>query len=270
MNRSSFAGFTTRKPAVFAATIAAAGLALAACGGSSGYGAATTSSSAATGKAAASASSNSGTSGNGTVAGSALFPLAVGNTWVYDVTLSAGKGTATDRITAVTPISGGQQATMTHSADFPGLTSVSKTTTETVIFHSDGSISIPMTEAGSTAVTIKSGSIIWPSAADLASGQSRTNKLVMTAAAAGQSATITADVVAKGAGSATVTVPAGTYQTTIIDQTITAHFDGITIDMRIQTWDASGVGPVKSEVNSTIGGKTTTVSVEELKSFTKG
>jgi hypothetical protein len=267
MNQTSSASFMTRKPAVFAAAIAAAGLALAACGPNSTSGTSSSSSPKSAAAGQASTSSNSGTSGNGTATGSALFPMTVGNTWVYNVTLSAEKGTATDRITAVTPISGGQQATMTHSDDFLGL---SKTTTDTIIFHSDGSISIPMTQAGSTAVTIKSGSILWPSAADLASGQSRANKIVMTATTAGHSVTITADVVAKGAGSATVTVPAGTYQATVIDQTIAEHFEGIAIDMQIQTWDASGVGPVKSEVNSTIGGKTTTVSVEELKSFTKG
>jgi hypothetical protein len=40
--------------------------------------------------------------------------------------------------------------------------------------------------------------------------------------------------------------------------------------MEIQNWDADGVGPVKSDVISTADGKTTTVSTEELKSFTKG
>src|ERR1039457_6513394 len=130
MNQPGSASFTTRKPAVFAAAIAAAGLALAACGpnstSSSGTSSSSSPNSAASGH--ASTSSNAGTSGNAAVTGSTLFPMTVGNTWVYNVTLSAEKGTATDRITAVTPISGGQQATMTHSDDFLGL---SKTTTDT-------------------------------------------------------------------------------------------------------------------------------------------
>jgi hypothetical protein len=77
-------------------------------------------------------------------------------------------------------------------------------------------------------------------------------------------------VVVKGAGSATVTVPAGTYRTTLIEETLTEHFAGVALDMKIQGWDANGVGPVKTDVISTAGGKTTTVSTEELKSFTKG
>ncbi len=47
---------------------------------------------------------------------------------------------------------------------------------------------------------------------------------------------MTANVVVKGAGSATVTVPAGTYQTTLIDETPTEHFDGVALDMEIQNW----------------------------------
>ncbi len=266
MNRSSF---MSHRPVLFAAAVAAAGLALAACGSSSSSGA-TSASSAASGKATASTSSNSGTSLSGLAAGSTLFPAAVGNTWVYVESLSAEKGTSTNRILSVAPTAGGQKVIMSSSTDVPGLTTDSKPVTEALIFHSDGSISLPLTQLGSSAITIKSGGIVWPSAADVSSGLPKTSTLVMSLKEAGQTTTVTAHVVVQGAGSATVTVPAGTFKTTLINETINEKFAGVTVKMEIQNWDATGVGPVKTDVISTAGGHTTTVSTQELKSFTKG
>jgi hypothetical protein len=271
MNRSSF---TSHRPAVFTAAIVATGLALVGCGpkSSSSSSSGSTSGSTASGKATASAS-NSGTSGSGLAADSTLFPATVGNTWVYDEDLGLGTaqtGTSTNRIVAVVPTAGGEQVTMSTSEDLPTVNTTSKPAIETLIFHSDGSISLPLTQLGSTSVTIKSGSIVWPSAAELESGQAHSDTLVMTIDEAGHDTTVTADVVTKGAGPASVTVPAGTYQTTLIDETMTEHFDGIAVNVEIQNWDASGVGPVKTAVISTADGKTSTVSSTELKSFTKG
>jgi hypothetical protein len=231
---------------------------------------ATSASSAASGKASAAASSNSGTSLGGLAAGSTLFPAAVGNTWVYVESLSADKGTSANRILSVAPTAGGQKVIMGSSTDIPGITTDSKPITETLIFHSDGSISLPLTQLGSSAITIKSGGVVWPSAADVSSGQPKTSTIVMSLKEAGQTTTVTAHVVVQGGGSATVTVPAGTYQTTLINETISEKFGGIAVKMEIQNWDASGVGPVKSDVISTAGGHTTTISKQELKSFTKG
>jgi hypothetical protein len=98
----------------------------------------------------------------------------------------------------------------------------------------------------------------------------RTSTIVMSLKEAGQTTTVTANVVVQGAGSATVTVPAGTYQTTLINETINEKFGGIALKLEIQNWDAKGVGPVKSDVISTAGGHSTMVSTQELKSFTKG
>jgi hypothetical protein len=275
MNRFSFSSFMSHRPAVCAAVIAAAGLALAGCGASasssSGSSSGTTSGSAASGQAAASTSANSGTSGSGLGTAASMFPATVGNTWVYAETLSAAeKGTVTNRITAVAPIAGGERVTMSSSDSLAGLGAATTPSTVTLILHSDGSISLPLTQLGSSAVKVKSGSVVWPSAAVLASGQPRTDTLVITAAVAGQTLTIAAHVVVRGAGSATVTVPAGTYQTTLIDETITEHIEGIALSTEIQNWDANGVGPVKTAVLTTAGSKTTIVSTQELKSFTKG
>jgi hypothetical protein len=65
--------------------------------------------------------------------------------------------------------------------------------------------------------------------------------------------------------SATVTVPAGTYQATVVDDTLAEKFMGVSVSIRIRTWMAKGVDPVKSQVTT----NGTVVSSEELKSFTK-
>jgi hypothetical protein len=117
MSRSSFMPY---RPAVLAAAIAAAGLAVAGCGPHVTVNSAGTPSSspAAAGKATASASAASGTSNSGLAGAYTIFPAAVGNTWVYDETLATGSGTGTgtNRITAVTPVAGGEQVTMTSSS----------------------------------------------------------------------------------------------------------------------------------------------------------
>ena len=87
-----------------------------------------------------------------------------------------------------------------------------------------------------------------------------------TISIAGQTHAVSTHVTVRGAGSATVTVPAGTYHATVIDDTLTEKLMGVSVSIRIRTWLAPGVGPVKSEV-TTDG---TTVSGEELKSLTKG
>jgi hypothetical protein len=40
--------------------------------------------------------------------------------------------------------------------------------------------------------------------------------------------------------------------------------------MDIRTWVVNGVGPVKSEMTSNMGGHQTIMNDEQLKSFTKG
>lgn len=109
-----------------------------------------------------------------------------------------------------------------------------------------------------------------PPAAQLASGQPHHNTLVITTTMAGQTSTIRAHVVVKGEGTQTVTVPAGTYQATVINETMDEKFSGISVGLDIRTWVANGVGPVKSEVSSNAAGRSVVASLQVLKSFTKG
>jgi len=273
--------FTARGPVIAAAgAAAAAALVLAGCGPSSSS--ATSGSGGGSGAAGGSTAASSSGSGSGSGSGasvvgggsggSTIFPVAVGNTWVYKTNLgsASGTGTSTNKMTAVTPTADGQRVTMLSQVKLPGSTAPASSVAETLVFHPDGSISVPLTQAGGSVVTIKSGSVVWPSAAGLASGQSRASTLVMSVAEAGTKLTVKEHVVVRGDGTASVTVPAGTYQTTVIQEEETSKVDGIAVDLEIKTWVANGVGPVKSEVISTDAGRTTVTSEQELVSFHKG
>jgi len=256
MNRRSS---TARLSAGCAALLTVTGLALAGCGSGSSPSASSGSS------APASPSSAAGGAGTGTSPGSSftgtpLFPVAVGNTWVYRVTtVGIPGGTAVDKVTAVVPAAGGNQVTTTH--EFHGAT-----VKETLLFGSNGTISMPLPSLGSTTFKIRSGGIVWPSHAQIMSGQPYNSTVKATVTIAGQAHNVSTHVTVQGAGSATVTVPAGTYHATVIDDTLTEKLMGVSVSIRIRTWLAPGVGPVKSQV-TTDG---TTVSGEELKAFTKG
>ena len=261
MNRPDF---TLRSTAV-AALAGAAALALAGCGTSNA-----SSPAAASGSASghSSAPAPAGSSASGTVSSPAFFPIAVGNTWVYQEKLSGGQGTVTNQVTSVTPATSGSQVVMKIRENLPGLART--VTRSTFVVHPDGSIAVPLTQLGSTAVSVQSGSIVWPSAAQLASGQPYTDHLVITMHEAGKAITVKPRVVVRGTGTRSVTVPAGTYQATLITERMDEAFMGVTVRLDIETWVANGVGPVKSEVISRTAGMTTIASEQVLKSFTKG
>jgi hypothetical protein len=253
------------------AVAAGAGLALAGChsgsSAASSPGAATTSAAAASTATSAPASSPSASTGL-TVSGGNVnyFPAAVGDTWVYQVSTSAGElGTTTNRVTAVAPTAGG---TLVTEADNETLAGVPETHTYQYIIHSDGSITVPVssTDAG---VTVKSGQLVWPDSAQLAAGQATTATLVFSADDSGTTTTYTETATIKGEGTQTVTVPAGTYSATAIGEVMSGEVSGVTVKTNIETWVATGVGPVKEEVSSGEGSYVLTIT-EVLKSFTKG
>jgi hypothetical protein len=254
---------TTRMSAIClpAATAAVAGLLLAGCGGTSNGSAPAASSSATT-------HTSSGSTGSSGSAGSAYYPFAVGNTWVYSEKLNLGHEVVTDRVVSVTPVATGKRITMSISSSLIDAAGGPKKSI--FILHPDGSISVPLNALGNTSVKVKSGSLIWPSAAALSSGQPHYSTIVLVSKQDGQTVTLNTHVQVKGEGSATVKVPAGTYQTTIIQQNLAEHVDGYAVHAFIRTWVANGVGPVQSEFVEKIGSVSTVVSKEELKSFTKG
>jgi hypothetical protein len=268
MNRSH----STRTHALpLLAAAAATGLALAGCGGAStGSASGSGVSSGSASQPAASSGASPAGSAAGTVTARALFPAAAGDTWVYQEKLTATKGTVTNQVAAVSPQpGGGAKVTMKSREDLSDLPHTA--TTSTYVIHPDGSISVPLTQVGSTDITVKSGSIVWPGAAQLASGQPQTSTLVVSINEAGHSTTVGAHIVARGAGTQTVHVPAGTYQATVVNETMTVKVMGFSVGVDIRTWLVSGVGPVKSEVSTKAATLSSgIVSEQVLKSFTKG
>jgi hypothetical protein len=201
--------------------------------------------------------------------GTTLFPATVGNTWVYSITDAAGVGTTTNRVTAVHPVADGNRVTISSSESLPDIPST--TTSLTYIFHTDGSITVPYVQTGTSTskVTISSGSIIWPSQSVLDSGQVHHSTLVVKISSAALTTKVSAHVTVKGDGTSSVTVPAGTYNATLVSETITEAVEGIKVSITVDTWLAPGVGPIKSELLSgSVGSKPSFTEV--LKSFTKG
>ena len=211
-------------------------------------------------------STSASSGGSGSAAGSTLFPVAVGEKWVYASNLGVGgSSTVTNTIKAVKPVSGGDLVTM---ADANHIAGVTKPTQVTYMFYSDGSIGVPFTQFEGGKVTIKSGSIVWPSASEIASGQSHSSVLAISFKTSGQTINEKVHVTVKGGGTQSVTVPAGTYQATLVDQSMAETVLGHRVDTVVRTWLAPGVGPVQSEVldKGSVGG---VLVRQELKSFTK-
>ncbi len=194
--------------------------------------------------------------------GTTLFPIAVGETWVYR-TVGSLKGTITNKVISVVPTSVAKKVTILDHSELASLP-VSNLKL-TYLFYPDGSISVPYSEAGAS-VTIKSGGITWPSTAVIDSGQPHTSNLVIAVKEDGITTNATAKVTVRGEGTQTVTVPAGTFQATVVNQSMAEKVDGVTVTITVRTWLASGVGPVKSEAIT----ESKTVYTEVLTSHTGG
>jgi hypothetical protein len=251
--------------------IAAAGLALAACGGSGGSpnGSGSTGSGS---KPAGSASSSPSGSTTAASANSVPFPVGVGNAWTYSTSDSAGQtGTVVDKIVAVSPVSGGQQVTMNATSTILGTTT---SNTAYYVFHSDGSITLPFsqfnTSSSTSDVKLLSGTLEWPSASALASGATSNSTLQIEFSINGQTQDVTASIAVKGAGTQSVTVPAGSYTATVVDMTMSEPVEGIQVSDTVTTWLAPGVGPVKSQVALDEDGHSTIAGTQLLTSFTQG
>jgi hypothetical protein len=246
-----------------AAGLAVAGLAVAGCSSGAKPGA--------TGGQAGQA--GPGSSGEGSQAAAAkagrarppaYFPAAPGDTWVYASFLSGrAAGTTETRVTAVSAVSGGRQATMVmRDGAAAGRDAV-------YVFHDDGTISVPVTQFPATGISLASGSVLWPDAAQLAAGQTRTGRLVFAVRIAGKRVRVPATVTVRGKGTQTVTVPAGTYRAQLVDERLSMVLDGLKLAFTVDTWVAPGVGPVQVRLTGN-GTGSVQDSIQELRSFTTG
>jgi hypothetical protein len=191
-------------------------------------------------------------------ANSIPFPVAVGNTWVYQTKIGGAAGKTTNRIVAAGPGSAGYLVTMSSATNVTGAASAG---TDGYTFYPDGTIGYPAPSVEGVSVT--GGGIRWPNAAALASGRAYHSTLTIQVGTSGQ--TEDAGVNVYGAGTETVTVPAGTYQASVVETTITAK--GETIE--VTTWIAQGVGTVKTEIQIHGAGAAGLTTTQELLSFIK-
>jgi hypothetical protein len=206
-----------------------------------------------------------------TSAASMLLPVAVGDTWKYKVTGDSGSGTVTEKMTSVVHVTGGRKVMMTITSALTG----TRARTESVyFFHSDGSItSSELPQAGQrNTVTISSSGVWWPPATVIDSRRPVKLDAPTTLSSEERTYRTTAHITVQGAGTATVTVPAGTYRATVVNQTTTMSFFGRgLVTIYDKTWLAPGVGRVQEQlavINT--AGSHHVVATLELESFSKG
>jgi hypothetical protein len=184
-------------------------------------------------------------------ANSIPFPVAVGNTWVYQTQAGGQTGRTTNRIVAAGPSSAGYRVTVSSTTDVGGSAS---TVVPVYTFYPDGTIGYPIPRVSGvpgTGIDIR-----WPDAAGLASGK------IYRSVVHTQGKTV--QVTVQGTGTASIRVPAGTYRASVVLTTIYAQ--GQTVEVTI--WIAQGIGPVKTEVLVRAPGGTG-LTTNELLSFTK-
>jgi hypothetical protein len=191
-------------------------------------------------------------------ANSIPFPVAVGNTWVYRTTIDGQTGRTTNRIVAAGAGAAGYEVTMDSTTEVAGTVS---TIQPVYVFYPDGSVGYPVPLISGLSVV---GGIRWPDAAGLASGQTYHSTVRILVSQTGQ--VENADVTVRGAGTASVSVPAGTYQASVVDTAITAKAGSV----EVSTWIAQGVGPVQTAVLIQAAGMTAYSVTNVLLSFTRG
>jgi hypothetical protein len=211
---------------------------------------------------ASSAATPPATSNSYVAAGSIRFPVAVGNTWVYETVSNINNlhGLLTKKVLTVAPVPGGHQVTMSSTLA-PG----PAPTLETYLFYANGQIGFPVNEPHGVSV-VSSNGVIWPDAEGLASGRAY-HSVLHIRLSSGQYET--ANVTVQGGGTASVTVPAGTYQATLVTMTMVTKVGRFTTTAVVKVWTAPGTGPVKSEDVIEAAGKTQLTTTQALLSFGK-
>jgi hypothetical protein len=184
-------------------------------------------------------------------ANSIPFPVAVGNTWIYQTSAGGQTGRTTNKIVGAAPGSNGYRVTVSSTTDVGRAAS---SVAPVYTFYPDGTIGYPVPPV--TGVPLTGGSIRWPDAAGLASGKAyRSVRWIQG---------VNSDITVQGEGTTSVSVPAGSYRASVVKTTITAQ--GQTIQVTV--WIAQGTGPVKTEVLIRAPGGTG-LTTSELLSFSK-
>ncbi|MGB6580315.1 MAG: hypothetical protein WBF34_20610 [Streptosporangiaceae bacterium] len=236
--------------------------------GSSSTAATSPASSAAQGSGRQSATSTPGarqreTSQSFVQADSIPFPVAVGNTWVYRTTVGDQTGRTTNSIVSAGPGAAGYEVTMSSTTDVAGTATAAQ---PVYLFYPDGTIGYPVPPING--VSVAGGSIRWPDVAGLASGRAYHSVVRILDSQTGQYQN--ANVTVRGEGTTSVSVPAGTYQASVVDTVIAAKIGGSITTVEVDSWIAQGTGPVQTAVLIQAAGKIELTTTNVLLSFTKG
>jgi hypothetical protein len=190
----------------------------------------------------------------------ALIPVAVGNQWTYKIDYpgSVGTVTQTQEITAVEPVQDGTAVTFANNFHYDDGSQPDFAFDLEYTFHSDGSISVPynaFTVGETQFASTSTEGVVWPSYPELVAGATHQGEATgqFTQPGLGKIEAAYA-YTSKGAGTQSVTVPAGSYQdaavmTIDLDITVADSPAGpLDLPITLKSWFAEGVGMVKQEV----------------------
>jgi hypothetical protein len=190
-----------------------------------------------------------------------VIPAQLGDTWVYAVDSSVlGKGTETARISAVTAAAGGHRATLSTSLRLDGSKAPFRFASQ---FTAGAGGSVTFGSTSFMGARLASANVNWPSPAALTPGHPHTSTVTGSFLGFKTTERLTITEV----GPATITVPAGTYQATLLEQTVTGRGGGHEV---IKSWVVNGIGQVKTDITVIVKGQRSVTTGQVLTSFTKG
>ena len=198
------------------------------------------------------------------------FPVAVGDTWTYTLeTLGLPPAVLVKKITGITPVPGGRRVSMAVTYSVYG---IPKKFHQDYLFGTDGSISFPppgpITSASSHA---NAGNVIVPPLSVVNSGRPVTWTVKMPPVKlAGRKVSGETRITVQGGGTASVTVPAGTYRVTVVNMKVSGTSSGVDKPavMVQRMWFAPHVGEVGEEIIAASSGSRQVLTTEKLQSFT--
>lgn len=186
------------------------------------------------------------------------FPVAVGDTWTYTLELAGQPLPAlVEKITGITPVAGGQRVSMAITSSLYGIPT---TKHADYLFGTDGSISFPPGPITSLMSPGNVGNVIVPPLSVVNSGRPVTWTVKIPPA--------DIHITVRGGGTASVTVPAGTYRVTVVNMTVSATGSGLDKPLVVvrRMWFAPHVGEVGEELIAASSGQV--VVTQKLQSFT--
>jgi hypothetical protein len=198
------------------------------------------------------------------------FPVAVGDTWTYTLEIAGQPLPAVliKKITGITPVPGGQRVSMAITESVYG---IPRTFHQDYLFGADGSISFPPGPIPSPMSPAGAGNVIVPPLSVVNSGRPVTWTVKdPPLKLAGRKVTGETRITMQGGGTASVTVPAGTYRVTVVNMTLSATSSWVhkRIVMVQRMWFAPHVGEVGEEVIAASPGSGRVLSTVKLQSFT--